>query len=311
MPIKNSTFKQGDSNIPMYSKNNEHLVVLNDGSPEGIAMSDDNGVRYEIPTFDEFIQNLKSNDLIGYPYNPYWKDFSPNNKNNLKINFQRAKNYILSYIQSQGYKSRQTILDGQKRAYNRVKPTYVTTEQGTKNARYISSDNSVRADIDSNWSDQFGGMQYVMGHELGHAADVGQRNKTFKKKYKGLNSHDSKDTETYADLMAFRLALYRSGIYDSRSTKKFTEKEYKRFLNSGVYNDSKVKLNEDYKKSVLPTQKDVFNPSGNYVRLLQQFPKDAVIEMMNTIAYNSNINKDIYMVKNGNKLINRSYDDIP
>lgn len=31
---------------------------------------------------------------------------------------------------------------------------------------------------------------------------------------------------------------------------------------------------------------------------------------MNTIAYNSNINKDIYMVKNGNKLINRNYADI-
>ena len=129
-----------------------------------------------------------------------------------------------------------------------------------------------------------GDLRSAIAHELGHAADVRQRNDTFKKKKDVPNEHDTRPSETYADLMEFRDWLYRTGIYDSRKTEPFTEQHYERAMKAGIYNGKGVILNEDASKSVFP--KSPMESDSKYVRILQQMPKDALIEMMNTIAYN-------------------------
>lgn len=69
--------------------------------------------------------------------------------------------------------------------------------------------------------------------------------------------HDRQPVEAYADLGAFREALYRLGIYDSRDITPFTKEHL-----------------------------EAFKKTGEYSRLLEYFDDEDVIWMMNNIAMN-------------------------
>lgn len=97
------------------------------------------------------------------------------------------------------------------------------------------------------------------------------------------DSHDGAPTESYADLMAFREALYRHKIYDS------------------------TKANNPFTKEHLNEWKKL----RKHLRLFSNFTDEQIIQMMNDIAQNNmESSNPIYYAKNGIKIIPRKFRSI-
>ena len=77
--------------------------------------------------------------------------------------------------------------------------------------------------------------------------------------------HNSQPVEAYADLGAFREALYRLGIYDSRDIVPFTREHL-----------------------------EAFKKTGEYARLLEYYDDEDIIWMMNNIAMNDTPEEQLF-----------------
>lgn len=94
------------------------------------------------------------------------------------------------------------------------------------------------------------------------------------------DAHDGAPTDSYADLMAFREALYRYNIYDS------------------------TKANNPFTKEHLKKWKSLHKP----LRLFNNFTDDQIVQMMNDIAQNNTSSTNLtYYAKSGTKLIPRKF----
>lgn len=284
---KGKTIIYNRDNAPSYTLNNVKGFIKASNTPEGRFFGNT-----PIPTYNEYIAQLKEKSYLGYPYNPNWKSTSVVIPSTVREEGQKAKNFVLSYINSEGYKNRTKLNPKQIQfLYRKVRAVPINYIQNNKvnNATYVNNSLIGKIDVYSGLKpEQFGGLQYVIGHELGHAADMGQRNDIFAKKLKNtsLSLHDRRPVETYADLMAFRIALYRMGIYDSRKKEPFTKEHLKRARKSGVYNKKGIHLEEDINKSTFPKTQDFRDFNGKYFRILNQLPDEDIITLMNTIAMN-------------------------
>lgn len=266
--------------------------------------------------FKDFINNFSLEDFknIFKSREDYNKEQVELAKNDIESGFNKSLNFITSYAQSPGYKSRQSLFQ-EGNPLDRLKS--IKLKYGTMNF-YDPKDNAVYIDINSNlYNDanieipdlalspstwRYNYPEYLAAHEIGHALDMGSSDEPVfvpfassalwlnKKYHKKLNksssqySHDSKNYETYADLIAFRTALYRTGIFDSRGVQKFTKDHLDRF------------------KQVVGEYSGVYPID----RFLKQFSDEDIIKMMNEVAYNEQNGQNLY-AKRGAKLIPRKF----
>lgn len=107
----------------------------------------------------------------------------------------------------------------------------------------------------------------VLAHEYGHNIDPYFESTRdipenwmdmYERQSSEANEHDSRPQEIYADLQSLRYQLYEKNIYDIIKDGAFNEKHLEKALKQNIPN-----------------------------RLLQTMPKETIIEMMNTIADNS------------------------
>ena len=154
---------------------------------------------------------------------------------------------------------------------------------------YLDNFKTIVINKDENFSDLSPDKEFVLAHEYGHKVNPTDRGYIYSnpssapKEYQALhskkinpNKHDAAYAETYSDLTATRYDLFKNNIFDSRSTKVFTEDHYNKYI--------------DYLKK---------NKKQN--RLVNQFPKDVFIQMMNEIAYNPITNNQPSYAKQGIK----------
>lgn len=128
----------------------------------------------------------------------------------------------------------------------------------------------------------------ILAHEYGHKIDPTDRKVQYNEKSKAPQNyleihnrkkadtkHDKSWSETYADKTMTMYDLFKAGIYDSRSEEDFTEEQYDEYIK--------------YLKK-----------NNKHNRFIEQFDKEDVIKLINTVAQNNTNNYNRFSLENEN-----------
>ena len=216
---------------------------------------------------------------------PYWGQ--PTNKKDSPID------YLSRYVNSQAFARRapnQSYIKHAKNAVNNFNGVTNSQWREYSIGPHINEYNNTITMYPGRIDTPYAPYEYsfkapymtILAHEYGHIIDpnYGKENnvpKSYTDLYKTIipkaDSHDSRPDEIYADLQSLRYQLYENNIFD--------------IINDGTFNESH--LDKALKQGV---------PN----RLLYTMPKEAIIQMMNTIADNVSQDAIANIVADGGKI---------